>query len=63
MSLVKALQKTKFDDKPKLIRTHIQVFSRRMMNTGLFPEFQFRILENKRPAEIHEDQWVNDHPL
>jgi hypothetical protein len=59
MSLVKALQM--FDDKPELTRTHIQEFSRHMMNTGLFPEFQFRISENKRPEEIHEDQRVDEH--
>jgi hypothetical protein len=34
-----------------------------MLNTGLYPEFQFRISENTRPEEIPIDEWNDDHPL
>jgi hypothetical protein len=34
-----------------------------MLNTGLYPEFQFRISENSRPDEIPINEWNDDHPL
>jgi hypothetical protein len=63
MELVKAPLKTKFEGKPEQIRTHIQEFTRRVQNTGLYPEFQIRLQENDRPDEIPEDDWTLNHPL
>jgi len=63
MALVKAPLKTKFDGKPDHLRTHIQEFTRRMKNTGLYQEFQIRTQENERPEDIPEDEWTQDHPL
>jgi hypothetical protein len=40
MQLGKAPLKTKFEGKPEHLQTHIQEFTRRMQNIGLFPEFQ-----------------------
>jgi hypothetical protein len=42
MVLVEAPLKTEFDGKPDHLRTHIQEFTRRMKNTGLYQEFQIR---------------------
>jgi hypothetical protein len=63
MELVKAPLKTKFDGKQEQIRTHIQEFTCRMQNTGMYPEFQIRLQENDRPDEIPEDDWTLNHPL
>jgi hypothetical protein len=63
MELVKAPLKTKFDGKPEQIRTHIQEFTRRMQNTGMYPEFQIRLQQNDRPDDIPEDDWTLNHPL
>ncbi len=63
MPLVKAPLKTIYDGKPEQLRTHIQEFTRRMQNTGLYQEFQIRTTENPRPKEIPEEEWTDDHPL
>jgi hypothetical protein len=33
------------------------------LNTGLYPEFQFRISENSCPEKIPIDDWNDNHPL
>jgi hypothetical protein len=55
--------KTKFKRKSEQIRIHIQEFTCRMQNTGLYQEFQIRLQENDRLEEIPEDDWTLDHPL
>jgi hypothetical protein len=63
MALVKAPLKTKFDGNPDHLRIHIQEFTRRMKNTGLYQEFHIRTQGNARPEDISEDEWIQDHPL
>ena len=52
MPLVKAPLKTIYDGKPEQLRTHIQEFTRRMQNTGLYQEFQIRTTETLVPKKF-----------
>ncbi len=47
----------------KIWRLHIQDFTRRIQNTGLYHKFTIRTQENQRPDDIPEDNWTQDHPL
>lgn len=63
MQLVKAPLKTIYNGKPEQLQMHIQEFTRRMQNTGLYQEFQIRTTENARPDKIPINEWVEDYPL
>jgi hypothetical protein len=62
MTLVKAPLKTKFEGKPEQLLSHVE-FTHRMLNTGLYQDFQIRLEENVRTDEIPEEDWTMDHPL
>ena len=63
MATVKAPLQTVYDGKIENLRLHIQDFTRRIQNTGLYKEFTIRTQENQRPEDITEDAWAIDHPL
>jgi hypothetical protein len=63
MATVKAPLQTVYDGKIENLRLHIQDFTRRIQNTGIYKEFIIRTQENQRPNDILEDDWTVDHPL
>lgn len=63
MQLVKTPLKIIYYENPDHLRTHIQEFTRRMQNTGVYQEFQICTIENARPEEISEKDWADNHPL
>jgi hypothetical protein len=63
MATVKSPLQTVYDGKIENLRLHIQDFTRRIQNTGLYKEFSVRTQENPRPNDIAEDAWTIDHPL
>jgi hypothetical protein len=63
MATVKAPLQTVYDGKIENLRLHIQDFTRRIQNTGLYKEFSIRTQENPRPADIAAAVWTLDHPL
>jgi hypothetical protein len=63
MATVKASLQTVYDGKIENLRLHIQDFTSRMQNTGLYKEFLIGTTENPRPVDIPMAQWTFDHPL
>jgi hypothetical protein len=63
MATVKASLQTVYDGKIENLRLHIQDFTSRMQNTGLYKEFSIGTTENPRPVDIPMAQWTFDHPL
>jgi hypothetical protein len=63
MATVKDPLPTVYDGKVENIRLHIQDFTRRMQNTGLYKEFSIRTQENPRLVDIIAAQWHFDRPL
>jgi hypothetical protein len=63
MATVKSPLQTVYDGKIENLRLHIQDFTRRIQNTGLYKEFSIRTQENPRPNDITEEAWTIDHPL
>jgi hypothetical protein len=63
MAMVKAPLQTVYDGKIENLRLHIQDFTCRIKNTGLYHEFLICTTENPQPADIPDDTWTFDHPL
>jgi hypothetical protein len=63
MATVKRPLQTVYDGKNENLRLHIQDFTRRIQNTGLYNEFNVCTQENLCPNDINEDAWITDHPL
>jgi hypothetical protein len=63
MSAVTAPLQTVYDGKIENLNLHIQDFTRRIRNTGLYQEFIIKTQENPRPADIAANAWTLDHPL
>jgi hypothetical protein len=63
MVAVKTLLQAVYNGKIENLRLHVQEFTRRMKNTGLYKKFTVRTQENTRPPDIPEEQWTDDHPL
>jgi hypothetical protein len=63
MATVKAPLQMVYDGNIENLRLHIQDFTRRIQNTGLYQEFSIRTQENPRPDDIAAAVWNLDHPL